>query len=198
MLRAYQQLSYVEVWYVLFKARGCGVKIADPLDRVTARLHLFRHSTGPPDEPDQPTPDAQAIGLCPNARAEEKRHIHLFIIRAELQVQMMQSSLKDSIEHMQSGPFKPSFIITWPCHQLNPAWKMESISSSLNPTVDKAVQRCWKSLASRSCNSDVLILGCPYAAIPSKWVQARCLYFYVHGVLQKESILEHHLSSPNK
>ena len=83
--------------------------IADPLDRVTAGLHLFRHSIGPPDEPDQPTPDAQALGLCPNARAKERRHLHLFIIRTDLQARMMPSSLKDSIEHMHSGPFKLSF-----------------------------------------------------------------------------------------
>ena len=198
MRRASQQLSYFEVYMCCLRL-GCDVKIVDPLDRVTAHLHLFRHSTGPPDEPDQPTPDAQALGPCPNARAEEKKHLHLFIMRAELQVQMMQSSLKDSIEHVQSGPFKPGFINTSPGHVTNwilpgkwnqsphlqtPRWKRLRREAGRAWHLDPATQ-----------HSDLGLSLCGH----SKQVgSGKMSLLHIHGVLQKESILEHHLSSPNK
>ena len=139
--------------------------IADPLDRVTAGLHLFLHSIGPPDEPDQPT----------------LMHKHWDYVQ-------MPEQRKEDI-----------FICSYSCHQLDPAWKMESISSFSKPTVDKAVQRCWKSLPSRSCNSDILIWAVGLSLRGDKQMgSGKMTLLYMHEVLQKESILEHHLSSPNK
>ena len=174
-------LKYDTYWYVLSRARGCGV-IADPLDRVTAGLHLFLHSTGPPDEPDQPTPDAQALGLRPNARAKERRHLHLFIIRTDLQAQMM-PSLKDSIEHMHSGPFKLSFIYSIsPGHVTNwilpgkwnqsphlqsPRWTRLCRDAGRAWHLDPATQTFWFGL-----------LGCPCVA-KSKWVQVISLLYFI-------------------
>ncbi len=156
MRRASQQLSYFEVYMCCLRL-GCDVKIVDPLDRVTAHLHLFRHSTGP------------ANTWCTSTRTMSKCHSR---------GKKTSSFVHHAGRNVQSGPFKPGFIKTSPGHVPIGSCLENGINLLIfKPHGGKGCAERLEELGISILQLSILIWGCPYVAIPSKWVQARCLCF---------------------